>query len=547
VAALVGPLVSGISGAPNGRVEFYSRGTANLSTKVYTDPNGQTPTTTHTLDSNGSIVRYITEPVDVVVKTSQGATARQWTEIGDARTIRVENSLFKGPNPSGNGQTIAGGMTTLHDDLTRFRESLGSTDARVNVNGVDYLISAALGSSTGTFYNVKTGYGAQGDNTNDDTSAIQSAINAAVASGGIVFFPPGTYKTTGSLVLSGTDVTLLGSGRGSSIISIATAGVPALDVNSSNNRVTSLQFKTSTGSLAADLVDLKGVSSNTFESCSFTVGAGLGFDVNSSSTMNTFVSCQFSMGSSTAGRFAGDSGSASNSMTSFTNCRFSNSLQSASTMIGAFRGSFFGCQINCTSVTGGTTLFAGGVWYLSSCILTCANTSGTHVFFASSTKLHMVGCEVLIGSGGTYNLFASGSVNTSLHEAACTYPAGLANCAPDDSSHTVDMRMTPQSVSGTSYTPSLDFGVHEITHTGASIAFGNPTGTPNIAAGTMLKLFYFNNSGGARTPTWGTAYSGVPATAVNNGNTALYLFVYCTNVISGEWVAVTTNPVVAAA
>lgn len=47
-------------------------------------------------------------------------------------------------------------------------------------------------------FNVKE-FGALGNNSNDDTSAIQAAINAAGVSGGVVFFPPGTYKITSKL------------------------------------------------------------------------------------------------------------------------------------------------------------------------------------------------------------------------------------------------------------------------------------------------------------------------------------------------------------
>lgn len=37
-------------------------------------------------------------------------------------------------------------------------------------------------------------FGAVGDGRNDDIAAIQAAINAASESGGVVYFPMGTYR-----------------------------------------------------------------------------------------------------------------------------------------------------------------------------------------------------------------------------------------------------------------------------------------------------------------------------------------------------------------
>lgn len=53
-----------------------------------------------------------------------------------------------------------------------------------------------------TYYNVKQ-YGAKGDNSTDDTSAIQAAITAAnSAGGGTVFFPAGTYLISSTISLA---------------------------------------------------------------------------------------------------------------------------------------------------------------------------------------------------------------------------------------------------------------------------------------------------------------------------------------------------------
>lgn len=61
-------------------------------------------------------------------------------------------------------------------------------------------------------------YGAKGDARTDDTVAIQKAINAVSASsGGVVAFPPGTYRLTSTLTV-GNRVTLAGSGQGASVL-----------------------------------------------------------------------------------------------------------------------------------------------------------------------------------------------------------------------------------------------------------------------------------------------------------------------------------------
>lgn len=77
--------------------------------------------------------------------------------------------------------------------------------------------SGSLSTKAYQVYNVKN-YGAVGNNSADDTSAIQSALDAASsAGGGTVFVPAGTYKISSALTLP-TSVSIAGAGMNTSII-----------------------------------------------------------------------------------------------------------------------------------------------------------------------------------------------------------------------------------------------------------------------------------------------------------------------------------------
>ena len=74
-----------------------------------------------------------------------------------------------------------------------------------------------MNNKSGILFNVKEDvYGAIGDGITDDTASIQSAIDTASATGGMVYLPVGTYKISSRLSLF-NNITVLGASRGAKI------------------------------------------------------------------------------------------------------------------------------------------------------------------------------------------------------------------------------------------------------------------------------------------------------------------------------------------
>ncbi len=88
-------------------------------------------------------------------------------------------------------------------------------------------------------------FGAKGDDSTDDTAAIQAAINAAQATGrgGVVFVPKGVYRISSALIVTGNGIELRGEGVFSAVIRITTGNFDAVRVqNCQHSGVTGLHF-----------------------------------------------------------------------------------------------------------------------------------------------------------------------------------------------------------------------------------------------------------------------------------------------------------------
>lgn len=91
--------------------------------------------------------------------------------------------------------------------------------------------------SNPSYINVKAPqYGATGDGTTDDTTAISSALTDAAANGmRRVYFPQGTYRTTSALTIAG-DWFLFGDGPSTSIIKVDHGGNGIVHTGNLNTR-----------------------------------------------------------------------------------------------------------------------------------------------------------------------------------------------------------------------------------------------------------------------------------------------------------------------
>lgn len=206
-------LVTGIVGAESGSVKMYSRGTV-MPAVYYTDFEASQSFNTYPipLSSYGATVVYVDEIVDIEVYNDQGVQVRSFTAGEAAPAVEVISQSFTGTRYS-DGLVGVAQPTTLQNVLDEWTLSAGTTDWYViPTGGTRMTLSAATSALQGLFFNVKS-YGALGNGAADDFTPITSAITAATALGGIVFFPPGTYRSSAAIALA-ANVSLMGCGPG---------------------------------------------------------------------------------------------------------------------------------------------------------------------------------------------------------------------------------------------------------------------------------------------------------------------------------------------
>lgn len=170
------------SGAPASDCHLFTYGAGSLVPKTTWQDQGQTTANTNpiVLDANGECVIWLDagQEYKFVLKTSGGSVLSTTDDIsGTDSLLRADLAQPSGSSLVGFIQSGIGAVKSTAED--KLRESVSVKD-----------------------------YGAKGDGVTDDTLAIQRAINSLPATGGVVCFPPGIYRTTDTIFIgNGTDST----------------------------------------------------------------------------------------------------------------------------------------------------------------------------------------------------------------------------------------------------------------------------------------------------------------------------------------------------
>jgi hypothetical protein len=369
--------ISGVSSAnkfqqsfPNCTITIYNAGTTNLAT-IYTNSTGTPKSNPFTADSTGFWSFFGT--------TSSSFDVR-FSGTGIATPFTIGGYVAGG----GGGSTYTDPMTTIGDTIYRNGSNVTSR-LPIGTSGQVYTVSGGLptwaDNTTTVAYQQYVGtYGAVGDGTTNDRTAIANTITASYTGGATIFVAKTYAVTTGLTVGNGTGNYATGTATASTLNSIVIDGQGAtikytgsstsgavLSINGPIYQVILKNITIDCNALAAIGLDLNHVAESRFENVYIKNNTGTGirhrayanpsgtsnganndvFDnvwVNSTQTgasgisigytdtvasprldvaQNTFINCRF--------RFDGASGTTYGIILNFTDaCSWINTIVSAS-------------------------------------------------------------------------------------------------------------------------------------------------------------------------------------------------------------------------
>lgn len=196
---------------------------------AYTPSDATNPMTTSAVSSTAVgqwavYFRSIKDNAASQSNTMTGATERIDANDGDATAVYW---MYLASADSNSAVSVGSQSATFNFSGSPQGSNLAAVILRPSsdIGGVVPRLVSAQGWD-GQYFNVKS-YGATGDGTTNDRAAIQATIDAVPSTGGVVFFPAGTYNMTTTALNPKIGTIFRGSGRDATIIKMSTNDVHA--------------------------------------------------------------------------------------------------------------------------------------------------------------------------------------------------------------------------------------------------------------------------------------------------------------------------------
>lgn len=402
----------------------------------------------------------------------------------------------------------AGSLVTLPTDTTANWTASGTTNSTLIGAATVGSSFSTNGFSGGGWYNVKDPrFGAIGDGTNDDTAAIQAAIDAPGGNGAITYFPPGKYKITSQLTLR-NQTALVGAGNSyrygysssTNYVSLIDASTVTdlfaiMSINGIAPRIEQLGLKGPTGAGASGKygVYLGGTMGATFRNfyvCGFGYGIGLAGatgtrldGVESQIAYNAGLYLDSAGGvTATGDNFANSTGGSSILMKDAVNCNFIDCVIDESTT-------------HTVQILGGSNITIYGSTVFTSPLsgITLGMSSSSSNYASAVTLMNVLVRPFSLAEHATNTIVILGGRDNRLIN-VLTYPNGNGDIS-NSGTNTLYVN-----VNGSYTIPANKFGVGSAAS--PSVAFGGNGGTgwysDSVDSTVALTI------GGNRQASWGT-------------------------------------------